>query len=310
MMRPYLDPCLRRGDGVFMAELISISSGDLTARINPFGAELWSLTDGEGREYMTDADPAFWTGHAPLLFPIVGALNGGEYRLGDKTYTLPKHGFARTSLFEVTEQEANTARFRLFDSAETRAVYPFAFALDMAFALVGWTLRMTATVISQSDTSLPFSFGFHPAFAWPLPGGAAKDAHLVTFAQPEPQPIRRIDPASGLVLPDREPTPVEHHAFAPKPALFEPDAMIWDQLDSQSLAFGASGGASLDIAFPDTPMLGIWQKPGAAYLCIEPWQGIADPLGYAGDFRDKPGVITLAPGEERSFRMDVTVRPT
>jgi galactose mutarotase-like enzyme len=54
-------------------------------------------------------------------------------------------------------------------------------------------------------------------------------------------------------------------------------------------------------------MLGIWQKPGAHYLCIEPWQGIADPVGFEGDLRDKPGVVSLPPGEARSFRMDVTV---
>jgi galactose mutarotase-like enzyme len=168
---------------------------------------------------------------------------------------------------------------------------------------------MTATVTSQHDTSLPFSFGFHPAFAWPLPGGGAKEAHRVTFAEAEPQPIRRIDPASGLVLLDLLPTPVEDRSFVPTSALFEPDAIIWDELHSRSLIFGVPGGASLDIAFPDTPMLGIWQKPGAAYLCIEPWQGIADPLGYEGDFRDKPGIALLEPGEERSFRMDVTVGP-
>ena len=292
-----------------MAELLSIASGKLTARINPLGAELWSLTDGEGREYMTDADPAFWTGHAPLLFPIVGALNGGEYRLGEAAYALPKHGFARTGTFEIVERQAGSARFRLGDSPETRAAYPFAFALDVAFALEGRTLRMAATVTNPGPEPLPFSFGFHPAFAWPLPGGAAKDAHRIAFAEPEPQPIRRIDPPSGLILPDPLPTPVERHAFTPTPALFEPDALIWDALHSRALTFGAAGCTGLDLAFPDTPMLGIWQKPGAAYLCIEPWQGIADPMGYTGDFRDKPGVIVLPPGGARRFRMDVTVRP-
>ena len=59
-------------------ELVTITNGALFARINPLGAELWSLTDAAGREYMTSADPAFWTGHAPLLFPIVGALNLSE----------------------------------------------------------------------------------------------------------------------------------------------------------------------------------------------------------------------------------------
>lgn len=292
-----------------MTDLVTIASDVLTACINPLGAELWSLTDGQGREYMTDADPAFWTGHAPLLFPIVGALNGGRYRLGEATYELPKHGFARTSRFDTIAQEAGAVRFRLSDSASTRAVYPFAFALDMAFALHGTTLRMTATVTNRGDEPMPFSFGFHPAFAWPLPGGAAKDDHRVTFEQPQPQPIRRIDPASGLVLPDPQPTPVAGRRLAPTAELFEPDALIWDRLNSRSLTFGAEGGASLAIAFPDTPMLGVWQKPGAHYLCIEPWQGLADPAGYVGDFRDKPGVVSLAAGAERSFRMDVTISP-
>ena len=94
-------------------ELIAIVSGALTARINPLGAELWSLTDERGREYMTDADPAFWTGHAPLLFPIVGALKDGHYRLDGAEYALPKHGFARHSRFEVREAASDRAVFRL-----------------------------------------------------------------------------------------------------------------------------------------------------------------------------------------------------
>jgi galactose mutarotase-like enzyme len=292
-----------------MTDLISITSGDLTARINPLGAELWSLTDAAGREYMTDADPAYWTGHAPLLFPIVGALNGGRYRLGAEAYELPRHGFARHSPFAVIEAGGDAAVFRLTDSEDTRRVYPFAFALDMAFRLEGWTLRTQASVTNRGDEPMPFSFGYHPAFAWPLPDGAAKDAHRVIFAEAEPQPIRRLDGPTGLVLPEPEPTQVTGQTLAPHAGQFEADAMIWDELASRALSFGAPDGASLDIAFPDTPMLGIWQKPGANYLCIEPWQGIADPLGFSGDFRNKPGVVTLPPGASRSFGMHVTVRP-
>jgi galactose mutarotase-like enzyme len=292
-----------------MTELITIASGNLTARINPLGAELWSLTDAQGREYMTDADPAFWTGHAPLLFPIVGALNGGAYRLGGETYSLPKHGFARTSTFALVEATAQSALFRLSQTDATLAVFPFQFDLDISFRVDDWTLETVAMVVNNSADSMPFSFGFHPAFAWPLPGGAPKDAHRVTFAEAEPQAIRRIDPPSGLLLPEPEPTLVEGRTLAPAAALFEADALIWDQLGSRALTFGAPDGARLDIAFPHLTMLGIWQKPGANYLCIEPWQGIADPEGYAGDFREKPGVIELAAGERRDFYMDVTVRP-
>ncbi|EJL21788.1 galactose mutarotase-like enzyme [Novosphingobium sp. AP12] len=288
-------------------DFTTISSGDLTARINPLGAELWSLADRQGREYMTDADPAFWTGHAPLLFPIVGALNGDSYRIDGREYELKKHGFARRSPFEVVEAGADHVLFRLTDGEATREVYPFAFVLDIAFRIEGASLHMEARVSNPGDEPLPFSFGFHPAFAWPLPGGAAKADHVIAFEQGEPQPIRRIEPASGLVLPEPVATPVEGHLLCPDPAQFEADALIWDRLSSRSLTFGAPGGTQLAIAFPDTPMLGIWQKPGAAYLCIEPWQGIADPLGFNGDFRAKPGVITLQPGESRSFRMDVAV---
>jgi galactose mutarotase-like enzyme len=289
-------------------ELITITSGDLSARINPFGAELSSLTDAQGREYMTDADPAFWSGRAPLLFPIVGALAADTLRLGGQSYPMPKHGFARRSAFMVAQQAENRAVFRLEDSAETRASYPFAFALEMAFTLLGPALAMVATVRNTGAAALPFSFGFHPAFAWPLPGGADKAAHRVVFEHEEPQPVRRVSPGTGLLLPEREPSPVEGRELLIDESLFTADAMIWTDLASRSLSFGAEGGAWLDVVFPDMAMLGLWQVPGARYICIEPWAGHADPVGFAGDVSEKPGIVTLPPGEACSFRMDVTVR--
>jgi galactose mutarotase-like enzyme len=295
-----------RHDAV-MADLVTIASEALIARINPLGAELLSLTDPQGRQYMTDGNPTFWTGHAPVLFPIVGELNGGHYRLGDRTYPLGRHGFARRSRFEVIEASGAAARFRLTDSEETRAVYPFAFVLTLGFALDGATLHIEAIVANPGDAPLPFSLGFHPGFAWPLPGGCAKGAHVVSFAEAEPEPIRRLSQPAGLLLPEPCWSPVDGHHFIPAASLFEADAMIWDRLASRAVTFGAPGGAQIALAFPDMPMLGIWQKPGAPFLCIEPWQGIADPEGFEGDFREKPGVVELEPGGEKRFRMDVTV---
>jgi galactose mutarotase-like enzyme len=292
-----------------VSDPVAISSGDLTARIAPLGAELISLTDAEGREYMTGADPAFWTGHAPLLFPIVGALNGGRYRLGSREYALPKHGFARTSRFDVGDLGPNAVRFRLTDSEETRASYPFAFALDAHFALSGHTLGMAVTVTNRGQEALPFSFGFHPAFAWPLPGGGAKAAHRVVFEHDEPEPVRRIDPPTALLLPEPQPTPVVGNVLVPDAALFEADALIWDHLNSRALTFAGENGAALELAFPESPNLGIWQKPGASFLALEPWHGFNDPAGFTGDFREKPGLVLLEAEAERSFRLDVTVRP-
>ena len=256
---------------------------------------------------MTDADTAFWSGHAPLLFPIVGALAGDQYRLGERSFAMPRHGFARRSEFALVEADASSALFRLEASEASRAVYPFDFRLDMAFALTGATLAMTATVSNLGNTPIPFSFCYHPAFAWPLPYGGAAEDHRIVFARDEPAPIRRLDPATGLVAPDQQPSPVEGKVYAPTYADFEADALILDELQSRSLTYGVPGQPRLRIDFPDTPMLGIWQKPGARFLCIEPWAGIADPAGFGGDFTQKPGVITLAPGAQQRLRMDVTL---
>jgi galactose mutarotase-like enzyme len=290
-----------------VADFVTLRSDALTASIHPLGAELWSLRDADGRELMTDADPAFWSGHAPLLFPIVGALADDQYRLGERTFAMAKHGFARRSEFALIKADAGRALFRLEPSDATRAQYPFDFRLDMAFALEGATLAMTATVGNRGKTAMPFSFGYHPAFAWPLPYGGAAEEHRIVFERDEPAPIRRLDPATGLVAPEPQPSPVEGKVYAPAYADFAADALIWDELASRSLTYGVPGQPRLRIDFPNTPMLGIWQKPGARYLCIEPWAGIADPLGFTGDFTDKPGVLTLAPGAQQRLRMDVTL---
>lgn len=288
-------------------ELVSIRGADLSASINSLGAELWSLKDAEGRELMTGADPRWWTGHAPLLFPFVGRSRGDVYRLDGRDYAMPQHGFARRLPFAQVEHHADTVRFRLEADAETRAIYPFDFRLDMLFAVTGATLAMTASVTNRGEADMPFSFGYHPAFAWPLPYGGGVDEHRVEFEKAEPAPIRKVGDEPGLIARESATSPVEGKMLTPSHAMFEGDALIWDRLESRSLLWGVPGGKRLKIDFPDTPWLGLWQKPGAAYLCVEPWAGMADLVGFDGEVWDKQGIMRLRPGEERAFRMDVSV---
>jgi galactose mutarotase-like enzyme len=291
-------------------DLIAIASDALTVRINPQGAELWSIADVGGREYMTDADPAFWTGHAPVLFPVVGSTAHDRITVDGQAYPMQRHGFARHARFTVVEQDVRQVRLRLTDSAQTRENYPFAFQLDLVFQVSGLRLDVAAEVTNAGDTPLPFSLGFHPAFAWPLPGGGDKAAHRLTFGADEPGPIRRLDTKTGLLLPDPQPSPVDGRELPLDSALFNADAVVWTNLNSHSLRYHAPDGGALDIAFPDTTMLGLWQVPGAHYICIEPWQGHADPQGFAGEFADKPGIVTLAPGAMRAFRLSIEVSPS
>ncbi|RZF65390.1 aldose 1-epimerase family protein [Sphingomonas populi] len=289
-----------------MADLVEITGAGLSAAINPFGAELTHLRDGQGRELMTDADPAFWTGHAPLLFPFVGRLNGDVLRLDGAEYPMKQHGFARRSAFTLVEQDESQVRFRLEDDAGTRAVYPFAFALDAAYAIDGATLTVAITIANRGDAPMPASFGFHPAFAWPLPYGEPRADHRIVFAADEPGTLVALK--DGLTASGERPSPLDGRVLHLSDAIFADDALIWDGLASRSVSYGAATGPQLEIAFPDTEKLGIWTKPGAAFVCIEPWHGIADPQGYAGDFRDKPGVFEIAPGAAWTCRMEITLR--
>ena len=287
------------------ARKLKIASSGLSATIDPLGAELQDLCDAEGRSLQWDGDPAVWTGRAPLLFPIVGMLAGGHYRLDGRTTAMAKHGFARRSTFAVVSHAPHAAVLRLSATDETRAAYPFDFTLDVAFTLVDAALRIVATIVNHGDTTMPASFGFHPAFRWPLPYGEPREDHVLRFAHDEPAPIRRID-GDGLLRPDRLPTPVVGDTLALRDDLFVDDALILDGLESRRLTYGASRGPRLSLAF-DGPMLGVWTRPGAGFVCIEPWHGVADPVGYTGDLRDKPGTMLVEPGDSRVLSLSVAL---
>lgn len=286
---------------------VILRSDSLAATIAPLGAELRSLVDAQGRQLMTDADPRWWTGHAPLLFPFVGRSRGDVYRYAGREYPMAQHGFARNLSFVLLDRSDRSALFRLSADDGTRAIYPFDFSLDMGFALDGATLGLTASISNDGDRPMPFSFGYHPAFAWPLPFGGTVEDHRIVFEQPEPAPIRRVGAEPGLIAAAPSPSPVIGDTLSPTHQMFEGDALIWDDLASRALLWGVPGRPRLRIAFPDTPWLGLWQKPGAHYLCVEPWAGMADLEGFEGTVWEKQGIMTLAPGDTRRFRMDVTV---
>jgi galactose mutarotase-like enzyme len=290
------------------ADWIALHSNELTVQIDPLGAQLSALRDAAGRDLLWDGDAAYWTGRAPVLFPIVGELQGGHYTWQGQRYAMPRHGFARRSRFEVVEQDDTAARLRLKQDAETLLAYPFRFELDLHFRVTTNRLSVVATVRNPNAHALPASLGFHPALRWPMPGGAARDAHYLEFDVEERAPIRRLDSA-GLLQDGGHPTPVQGRRLALNDALFAEDVVIFDQLASRGLTYGAATGPRVRLEFPDATHLGLWTKPGAGFLCIEPWRGVADPQGYAGAFDAKPGMLNVPAGGQSSLTMHLTVEP-
>ena len=290
------------------SDWITIRSTGLSATINPQGAQLSRLRDADDRDLQWQGDPAIWAGRAPILFPIVGMLVGGQYRTGGHSYCLPRHGFARNRRFSVAQSGPANVTFRLSADAQTLAVYPFEFELEVNFAVEAATLAVTSWIRNRGSIDLPASLGYHPAFVWPLPYGGDRAAHFIEFECDEPAPLRRLD-ANGLLTPQPVATPVQNRRLTLRDELFDADALIFDRISSRTVTYGSDVGPRIALSFPGVPYLGVWTKPGANFICIEPWHGITDPQGFTGELQDKPGSLIVPPGATATVAMSISVLP-
>lgn len=284
--------------------MIRLSSPALTITIAERGAELQSVTDEHGRDWLWSGDPAIWAGRSPLLFPVIGKHPDGHVLIDGQRYPILSHGVARTSLFAVAAHDDTSCTLRLTDDDETRQAYPFAFALDMTYRLEGASLVMTARIANTGDASMPFCLGYHLAFLWPLPesAGLPHRIHLANGASPAHQ---RLD-ADGLRALDLQSSAFVDGVLTLDHGLFAADALIIPEGAGSRAWYGADGRPGVALAFADLPQLGIWTKPHGPFICIEPWQGLTSPADRDEPLDRREGAIVLAPGEERSFTLTAT----
>jgi galactose mutarotase-like enzyme len=281
-------------------DTFAIRSDRISATIKADGAELCSLKNADGLELIWQADPQ-WPRHAPVLFPIVGRLKNDQLRHRGKTYPMTQHGFARDLRFSWLRREPNLCQLVLCDEPDTRSRYPFAFRLEVTYAVSGAELEVTLRIDNHGDEVLPASIGAHPAFNWPLSPELAKDEYTLTFSDNETAPIRRLK--EGLMRAEPEPTPIHGKTLALSERLFDDDAVILDVLASSSVRYAGPRGPSIEMSWEGFRELGIWSKPGGApFLCIEPWRGFASPADFEGEFADKPGLMHIPPAEQQVLR--------
>jgi galactose mutarotase-like enzyme len=281
------------------------SGGGWTAAVSAQGAELCSLRNADGLEFIWQAGPQ-WPRHAPLLFPIVGRLKGDQLRHRGKTYPMTQHGFARDMRFEWVERGETSCTLVLVDNEQTRERYPFVFRLVVGFLLTASTLEVGLEITNTGNEILPASIGAHPAFNWPLLPSIEKEAYRLRFSDDEPAPIRRL--RNGLMRAAQEPTPIQGRTLALSERLFEDDAVILDQPRSRSVGYAADSGPSIQLCWDGFRELGVWSKLGGApFLCVEPWHGFASPEEFDGEFSEKPGLMHLAPGEVQTLTYRIGV---
>ncbi len=278
---------------------MKIENSALEVAISLVGAELQSIKSVEtDKEYLWQGDPEFWARRAPLLFPVVGQLKGDAYKIGEESYSLGKHGFARDSAFDVVKWNPTEIVLSLKSSPETYTSYPFHFDFRVGYRLEENSIIQSFEVINTDSQTLPFSFGAHPAFnANPI------DGHYITFDQNEDQESVIIEDG---VRGDKTKPVFDENKIQLTQNIFDEDALIFSKLNSNSVVLKNNEGESqVRVEFEGFPFLGIWAKPKASYVCIEPWCGIADHKDHNGNIFEKEGVMVLEAGNrmEKSITM-------
>jgi len=285
-----------------MSAITRIANAHLSVDISSLGAEMQAVTTGDGRSWLWNGDAAWWSGRSPILFPMVGKAPNDTITIDGKRFSMAQHGFARKSAFALAASNDTMCRYELAASDATRAVYPFEFLLAVTHALDGRKLTVTAEVENRDTRPMPFGLGFHPAFVWPLPGAAGKP-HTITLDNGAAPGMVRVD--KGLVRPERLASPFKDGRLVLDPAQFEDDAMIFPDGAGDGLTYAADGGPAVKFAFENLPNLALWQKPGAPYICIEPWHGTAALRGGSDDLAERPYGIALEPGGTARFAFTV-----
>lgn len=285
--------------------MICLQNEALKVKINTRGAELSSIVDADGVERIWQGDAAYWTGRAPVLFPVAGGFMDDEYILDGKTYSLPKHGFARRSEFAVETQSDTAATFLLTGEMANNPGYPFDFEFRVRFALEGTKLTVAYSTKNTQSSPLSFSVGAHEGYA--CDGGIER--YEVAFDDPEGAALTSNVLVGNLLSHDTVQLPLNaRNALELKYDDFAVDAQVFLGLKSRGVTLQSPGSAKkIHVAFKDFEYMLLWTKPGAHYICVEPWANFPDYVDHDKQFAAKPGVMKIASGEEKTLTHEIDV---
>ncbi len=286
-----------------------IQNEALSVEISDLGAELQSIKSADGKEYLWQADPAYWGERAPNLFPYVGRLTQGRYTLKGKIYEMPIHGFLKRKRLIPEAQSRQSVTFRLDSDEETRNCYPFEFLYWICYTLRRNILAVTSTVENIGDERMYFALGAHPGFQVPLEEELTFEDYCLEFPYPSrPNRVLLSDTCycSGT---EREYPLEEGKKIRLSHDLFDQDALILRHVPDSVRIASDKGRRSVTVRYPQFPYLGIWHavKKDAPYVCIEPWTSLPSRDGIVEDLSCQSDLIRLNRGEtyENSWEIEI-----
>lgn len=274
----------------------SIKNNKLEVTVKEFGAELCSIKDAQsGFEYLWQGNPSVWSGQSPILFPIIGRLIDDKYTLNGAEYEMQKHGFARKMKWDFVSANSVSVTFKLSETSDTLKSYPYHFDLFAEFSLDRNRLTVKHTVVNNSNRIMYFSLGAHPAFNCEI-------GDILRFDKKETLATEKIDLVKSLRQPVKFPVLNDETDIVITKDIFAEDALILSEIKSNCVTL-LSEKHSRKVRFNlgNAPYLGIWAKPGAPYVCIEPWYGVNDSTEKKADFSLKDGINSIEPSGKFEF---------
>ena len=268
--------------------------------VKEMGAELTSLKSKKtGIEYIWNGNVDVWYGQSPILFPIIGRLLDDKYRLNSKEYTMPKHGIVRKKPFKLIEQTEDSLTFSQASDNESMEMYPYEFELQVKFQLTVSGLSVTHYVINKSNEKMFYSFGAHPAFNCEI-------GDYLEFENNEKLLTERIDHES-ILIEEKFPVKIDDKKLYITKDIFNDDALILSGYISKYLSLKSNNHNRVVKFNFDSPVLGIWAKPNAPYVCIEPWWGINDNYDKKDDLSQKRGIMALESQAIASYNWNIEI---
>lgn len=283
--------------------MIELKNEQLTILVAEKGAELQSVKDVDGREYMWQAGPE-WSRHSPILFPIVCSVNNGTYVVDGREYHLPRHGFARDALFTVVSHTAQKVTLALHETEDTLQVYPYCFNLGITYKLEGNKIQVIWHVENTDCREIHFQIGGHPAFN--VPGGKLEGR--IKLDNEAPMTTLKSYPDGSH---DMEEVPLEADMGIMEitSEFFRNDSVkIHKSQTHRAMLVDTDGEPAVTVDY-QAPVCAFWSPYGkqAPFVCIEPWYGIGDPRGFSGEFKDKPLMNHLLPGASFMSRYTISI---
>lgn len=282
----------------------------LEVELNPKGAEIIKIIGQKDHiNYMWERNPSLWANSAPILFPIVGALQNNECRIDGKTYTMTQHGFARHNEFSTHQLSDTCVEFELTPNDDILKQYPYLFDLKVIYTLTDNQLSCRCLVKNTDHQTIYFQIGGHPAFACPFNKEESSNDYYIEFEEFETLNQKIIDVAKRGMSHEESLLFDNEKRFFVRQAMFANDAIVVKNMKSHSVSLKSlNHHKSIRFIMNNFNHLGIWTSSHVGgLLAIEPWVGHSDYVDFQGEFKDKEGVVALNEGEDFSCEFIVEI---